>query len=119
MDFKNTLLIAFLFIGINSFAQNILEFNRIISHSGPLNGETITLDTVPAGKTYKITSFIKSNQYVNMVINNMDWGTDVSRINEKYSFPVWLKEGDILKVYNWSNSNYSYHISGIEFNIVQ
>ena len=116
---KNILLIACLFVGFSSFAQKRLEFNRIISHSGTISSQTLTLDTVPAGKTYKITSFIKSYQYVNMIINNMSWPSSGGVINQYYSFPIWLKEGDILKVYNSTSSNYSYHISGIEFNIVQ
>jgi hypothetical protein len=119
MDFKKILLIACLFVGLNTFAQKRLEFNRIFSHSGTISSQTLTLDTVPAGKTYKITSFIKSHGYVSMLINNMSWGSSYSNINEDYSFPIWLKEGDILKVHNYSSSNYSYHISGIEFNIVQ
>jgi hypothetical protein len=122
MDFKKVLLILCFFVSLNTVAQKRLEFNRIISHSGTMsNIQTITLDTVPAGKTYKITSFIKSLSQVNMIFNNMIWGNGGGMINQNYSFPIWLKEGDILKVYCYgsSSSNYTYHISGIEFNIVQ
>ena len=72
MDFKHTLLIAFLFIGLNSFAQNRLEFNQIVSISGPLSSAGYSqLDTVPIGKAYKVTAFNQGSDgyYVNLTIN--------------------------------------------------
>jgi hypothetical protein len=119
MDFKKTLLIACLFVGLNSFAQKRLEFNEIVSFSGSLSNQTITLDTVPVGKAYKITSFIKTHVYIDILVNNISWGSTYGRVNENYSFPIWLKEGDILGVRCFGSTFYSYHISGIEFNIVQ
>ena len=119
MDFKKTLLIAFLFMGINSFAQKRLEFNQIVSISGSYSYTGYSqLDTVPPGKTYKITAYNQSGSYnVLLTIN----GSVLSPVSYKGGvvFPLWLKAGDILGVYRASSSLDSYHISGIEFNIVE
>ena len=120
MDFKKTLLIAFLFIGINSFAQNRLEFNQIVSISGSFSSSGYSqLDTVPVGKAYKVTSYNQSSgsYYHRLTIN----GSALFPATYKGGlvFPLWLKAGDILGVYRASSSLDSYHISGIEFNIVE
>tara|TARA_B110000459_G_scaffold190419_1_gene225497 strand:+ start:654 stop:1022 length:369 start_codon:yes stop_codon:yes gene_type:complete len=120
MDFKNTLLIAFLFVGLNTFAQNRLEFNRIVSLSGSIaGGSTLNLDTVPVGKTYKITAFKGIGKYVTFIINNITHPIHDDSQDFNFQFPVWLKEGDVVGVQNcYYNSGTGYHISAIEFNIV-
>jgi hypothetical protein len=130
MDFKNTLLIAFLFIGINSFAQNRLEFNQIVSLTGSNNSTGyFPLDTVPEGKAYKITSYNQSATSYNFMLT-INGGLQVGEgfyghlhpVTYKGGlvFPLWLKAGDILGVHRsaWGEIA-SYHISGIEFNIVE
>ena len=122
MDFKNKLLIAFLFVGLNTFAQNRLEFNRIVSLSGSLaGGQIMQLDTVPLGKAYKITAYHDSDHYIGFTINNFMWPNNTNINNHpSNSFPIWLKEGDILGVQDTysSGGGGTYHISAIEFNII-
>ena len=121
MDFKKTLLIACLFVGFNTVAQNRLEFNRIVSLSGSItssSGGTISqLDTVPVGKAYKITAFHHTSDHVGLSINNLVY--QYTSQNTSLQVPVWLKEGDILSIqYTWNAGSGTYHISAIEFNIV-
>ena len=117
---KNILLIACLFVGLNTVAQNRLEFNQVISLSGSLSAslQSIQLDTVPLGKAYKITAWNTGGTYVIFNINNLIFPHAYS--NATSQFPIWLKEGDVLGVQNtYSQGNGGvYHISGIEFNIV-
>ena len=119
MDFKKLLLIFFLFVGLNTVAQNRLEFNRIVSLSGSLAGtQIIQLDTVPVGKTYKITAFNHSNNQIGLNINNLTY--PYASTTTSLQVPIWLKEGDILGVqdtYSFGGGG-TYHISAIEFNIV-
>ena len=122
MDFKKILLIACLFVGLNTFAQNRLEFNKVISLSGVINAGNppVSVYTVPVGKILKITSFVRSSIYANISINSMVYANGVGVSNDSYHFPIWLKEGDVLEIkFTYSNSSSVYHISGIEFNIVQ
>jgi len=118
MDFKKLLLILCLFVGLNTFAQNRLEFNRIVSLSGSLAGtQIIQLDTVPVGKTYKITAFNYTNNYIGLNINNLTYPYASS--NTSLQVPIWLKEGDILGIqFTYGNGSGTYHISAIEFNII-
>ena len=118
MDFKHTLLIAFLFIGINSFAQKRLEFNEIVSFSGTtFLTQTIQLDTVSVDKVIKVTSLNANSIYMQIIINNITY--DYTEHSNNLSTPIWLKEGDILGIQSTSNGYGKYHISGIEFNIVE
>lgn len=119
MDFKKLLLIACLFVGFSSFAQKRLEFNRIVSITGN-NSQAYQysiLDTVPLSKAFKITTFNTNGSY-SLFINSMTVNQYVSSISNK--LPIWLKEGDVLGVKSHNNStNNFFHISGIEFNIVE
>ena len=112
MDFKKLLLIFFLFVGLNTFAQNRLEFNQVINISS--NTTNYSLDTVPQNKVWKITGIAAGNStaYARPIINNND-------INQEYiTYPYWLKEGSIIGA--WINSNYPNNLefSIIEFNII-
>ena len=117
MDFKKTLLMACLFVGLNTFAQNRLEFNRIVSLSGSLaGGQIMQLDTVPQNKVWKIINFVSNYQigpYARPVINNINVNVDPSFI-----CPYWLKEGGVIGI--WINPQYasSLELSIIEFNII-
>jgi hypothetical protein len=117
---KNILLIACLFVGLNTVAQNRLEFNQIVSISGSFGSAGYSqLDTVPAGKAYKVTGFNQSgSSYSTFLTIN---GSELQPVSYKGGlvFPLWLKEGDILGVFRSTSSVRRYHISGIEFNIVQ
>ena len=117
MDFKKTLLILCLFVGLNTVAQNRLEFNEIVSFSGTTYGtQTIQLDTVSVDKVIKVTSLNANSNYIQIIINNIT--NDYGGSSNNLSTPIWLKEGDILGIQSTWNGNYNYHISGIEFNIV-
>ena len=138
MDFKKLLLIFFLFVGLNTFAQNRLEFSQVV-----------TLDTnytsvqpaynftyygiyyyVPAGKVWKIESsstngyFFINDVEVPLMVSSGSSGTLSSAFNP--NFPIWLKSGDKIR-YRWNgycgNGNsctatHNFFISIIEFNIV-
>ena len=113
-------LFTFLLVAISatSFAQGNLQFNDVISFSGTTYGtQTIQLDTVAVDKVIKVTSLNVTANYAQIIINNItnSYGSSLSDVN----FPIWLKEGDILGIQSTWNGNYNYHISGIEFNIVE
>jgi len=111
---KKTLLIICLFVGLNTVAQNRLEFNQVlnISSTGITN---YSLDTVPQNKVWKITGFVSDNSHslVRPVINNVPLG-ELSQP----TFPYWLKEGGVIGV--WTNPSYTLFLeySIIEFNVV-
>ena len=112
---KKTLLILCLFVGLNTVAQNRLEFNQVlnIASTGITN---YSLDTVPQNKVWKITGFISDNDIslIRPVINNVALG-DSPQI---HPFPYWLKEGGVIGV--WTNPTYTLFLeySIIEFNVV-
>ena len=115
-------LFTFLLLAISatSFAQGNLQFNEVVSFSGTTYGaQTIQLDTVAVDKVIKVTSLnsTSTSNYVQIIINNITNGFGSSQTD--LSFPIWLKEGDILGIQSTWNGNYNYHISGIEFNIVE
>ena len=111
---------TFLFVAISamSFAQGNLQFNKVVSFNGTISGYTpsMPLDTVGVGKVIKVTSLNRGSNYIQLTINDLSavYGSSIAN----YNFPVWLKEGDILGISSGWNSTYSYHLSGIEFNII-
>ena len=127
---KKKLLIACLFVGLNTVAQNHLEFNQVVtidsSYTIPNVGNGYYYDGeyyyVPSGKAWKVESF-SSNGYfqindvtlIGRVFNNA--GVD------PISFPIWLKSGDKIRYSNYyhnagSNVGIEFFISALEFNIV-
>ena len=113
-------LFTFLLVAISatSFAQGNLQFNEVVSFSGTTYGtQIIQLDTVAVDKVIKVTSLNSTDYYVQIIINNITHAYGSSQTDER--FPIWLKEGDILGIQSTWNGNYNYHISGIEFNIVE
>jgi hypothetical protein len=135
MDFKKTLLIICLFVGLNTFAQNRLEFNQVLTIDTAFS-QTFSPGTqtyygdyhyVPAGKVWKIESFFSNGT---MQINDVDvaaklyYAGSQSSQNvavEPVSFPIWLKSGDKIRYRFWHGGNHqsiSFLISALEFNIV-
>jgi hypothetical protein len=128
MDFKKTLLIAFLFIGINSFAQKRLEFNQVITIDTTIttSSNSITTNTVivPIDKTWKIEYFFGDHLQVNgislgyMTESSYNYGA-AARFT---SNAIWVKEGDQIRFQTGGCGNgcgtRSYFLSAIEFNIV-
>ena len=127
---------TFLFIAISatSFAQGNLQFNKVVNVSGVTpGGNVFTTVTVPAGKVWKITSStwlnsagsITSSTYAMtplcigpFLLNG--WKTSNGGAYNPVTFPIWLEEGDydVKHCDAQSASNYTYAISGIEFNII-
>jgi len=129
MDFKKILLIFFLFVGLNTVAQNRLEFNQVVTIDTSFTatgGSNIYTDTyiVPNNKVAKVV-LAKINNYSsgygNIWVNGVQWsaldGNDIS-----IDRPLWLKAGDNIvcggRKYNTYNVTYFMHINIIEFNIV-
>jgi hypothetical protein len=139
MDFKKTLLIICLFVGLNTFAQNRLEFNQVLtidtnytgSFAGNVNHIHYGSDYyVPAGTVWKIESHATDGTLeindieVPFVIYGGSGSSQSVAVNN--IFPIWLKSGDKIR-YRWNgycSSNggcaitYQFFISIIEFNIV-
>lgn len=138
---KKILLIACLFVGLSSFAQNRLEFNQVISVDSLLtynigSGNYTVYShilTVPPNKTWKI-EFLSMN--CSWLIN----GTQITTYIGQYiqsgagggaygvsgftGQSIWLKEGDQIKAKYTGSTNGStfyqnFYLSAIEFNIVQ
>lgn len=135
MDFKKTLLIICLFVGLNTVAQNRLEFNEVITIDTTFS-QTFSPGTqtyygdyhyVPDGKVWKVEYWYSNGC---MQINDMDilgklhYAGSQSSQNvavEPVSFPIWLKSGDKIRYKFWHNGNnqsISFFISVLEFNIV-
>jgi hypothetical protein len=125
MDFKKTLLIACLFVGLNTFAQNRLEFNQVITIDSTISITTTFYNTtqsvhsniyiVPAGKVWKIEYIVPFNYA--FLINNRSLFNGYYKDNGT----LWLKEGDEVK-FKYSTSStgsLTFFLSAIEFNIVQ
>jgi hypothetical protein len=109
MDFKKTLLILCLFVGLNTVAQNRLEFNQVLNISS--NTTIYSLDTVPQNKVWKITGSAAQDNtnYCTPIINGVIFNT--------ITYPYWLKEGGVIGV--WSNGlSKTFEFSIIEFNVV-
>jgi hypothetical protein len=93
-------------------AQGNLQFNQALLFSGT------TLNTVPAGKVWKVENSGQSytnggsNAYASLVINGQNWFPQGSG-GTLPSGPIWLPAGTTIA--GWSN-NTQYNI--IEFNLV-
>jgi hypothetical protein len=129
---KRLLVLFFvLFASVNLlFAQgNTLVFNQVLTFSN--NNITVspyTIGTVPAGKVWKI-EYMGSYRYSNhntFVINSGTSENEYSLFvyesasaNPTPHGPVWLKQGDVIKVMTGSISYpATYFISVLEFNVV-
>jgi len=139
MDFKNTLLIICLFVGLNTFAQNRLEFNQVITYDttmiDPVGPHTFNLISetliVPAGKVWKM-EYLSTHEQLSWWINDSEipsftYVTSTSNIYIKsaistYQNKIWLKSGD--EIYgrfdyicnNCGTQERSLFMSIIEFN---
>jgi hypothetical protein len=123
---KKILTIVFIFFTVQSFAQGNLQFNQVKTFSGSSWNASLTIDTVPQGKIWKIESMgfsgvgnsamtINGARYINYL------GSYYSPYNS--SLPnsgqvaiketLWLKSGDVL---GWEYGNYV--ITLIEYKII-
>jgi hypothetical protein len=113
-------------------AQGNLQFNRVITYSGTLNGGTSSdIWTVPTGKVWKIESLpnpgvlvttgsnalmaLNINGVASITFNNSNYPTQIN-------LPIWLKENDNIKFSHAAGSigyYFNYYISIIEFNLTQ
>ena len=133
MKYIYTLL--FVAISAMSFAQGNLQFNQVINISGLTpGGNVFTTVTVPAEKVWKITSSSWLNAAGNLPGSGgtlipfcigpymlKGWYYYNGYFVDPVTFPIWLEEGDYdVKFCNstQTTSNFTYAISGIEFNIV-
>jgi len=146
MDFKKTLLIICLFVGLNTVAQNRLEFNQVLTID---SNYTVTHGSstgfvnygdyyyVPTGKVWKILSYVVTGATQNRLeINDIEMfpqlhtsggGGTLMVAVEPVHLPIWLKSGDKIRYkfinnsQNQNNNNTFYakfFLSIIEFNIV-
>ena len=129
---------AFLFVAISAttFAQGgNLQFNKVINISGLTpGGNVFTTVTVPAEKVWKITSSSWLNSGGNLPgsLGNIipfcigpymlkGWYQYNGSTLDPVTFPIWLEEGDYDVKFchpTQTTSNWTYAISGIEFNII-
>jgi hypothetical protein len=136
---KHTFLILCLFVGLNTVAQNRLEFNQVINITKSeaiiaINNPTVhyspTTDTiVPAGKVWKV---VKANTH--SYENNTE-STSVlcarfllndNPLNQSSDLEgLWLDSGTKLSFfgycctnYSWTAYNLHFYISIIEYNII-
>ena len=133
---KHLYTLLFVAISAASFAQGNLQFNKVINISGLTpGGNVFTTVTVPAEKVWKITSSSWLNAAGNLPASSQSsiipfcigpymlkgWYYYNGYFVDPVTFPIWLEEGDYdVKFCNstQTTSNWTYAISGIEFNIV-
>ena len=126
--FSSFLMLISLFVK----AQGNLQFNRVITYSGTLNGGTNSDTwTVPIGKVWKIESLPNPGTiFTNGGTGNMAFninGVAVIYLNTannpgQINLPIWLKENDNIRfsyTVASSSSFYNHYISIIEFNLTQ
>ena len=139
MDFKKTLLIICLFVGLNTFAQNRLEFNQVINITkseaiavitNPTMHYSPTTDTiVPVGKVWKV---VKANTH--SYVNNTESTNSLcarfllndNPLNQSSDLEgLWLESGTKLSFFGyacsnitWTPYNLHFYISIIEYNII-
>jgi hypothetical protein len=105
MNLKKLTYFTFLII-VSLHSQNNLEFNQT------LNLNIVEAETVPSGKTWKITSATHNEIKIDGVnwptLRKETWGGDIAMAS---NLPIWVSEGKTL---SWTANNY---ISVLEFNI--
>ncbi|MEC9209752.1 MAG: hypothetical protein VX762_04930 [Bacteroidota bacterium] len=134
---RKTLLIFCLFVGLNTVAQNRLEFNQVVTIDTNYNpyqayGNFTYYDSyyyVPAGKAWKIEASA-SNGYLE--INDVDMQHRYYAGSGSYQsvainnlYPIWLKSGDKIR-YRFNGScgtsgcwpTIRHFTSILEFNVV-
>jgi hypothetical protein len=108
---------------------NSLVFNQVLTFSNAnITSSPYTIATVPTGKVWKIEYMgsYRSSYPNSFAINTgsaendygvFSYGNSLS--NPTPHGPIWLKEGDVIKILNATGgSPATYFISIIEFNIV-
>jgi hypothetical protein len=120
-------------------AQGNLQFNKVKTLTGTIPGQTsLNLDTVPAGKVWKIESIGLSPLFLQIggyacsetffAINGVEFVNHAPRVNNSNlvvlnNQSLWLKAGDRIGYIYRSlggncNTNQPYVISIIEYNII-
>jgi hypothetical protein len=133
---KHLFTILLVAISATTFAQGNLQFSKVINVSGVTpGGNVFTTVTVPVGRVWKITSSSWLNVNGNLPASSQSsiipfcigpyllkgWYQYNGSTLDPVTFPIWLEEGDYdVKFCNstYTTSNYTYAISGIEFNII-
>jgi hypothetical protein len=135
LSLRNTLCIAlFSVLGSLLYSQGNLQFNQVLTFTGSIgvigpNAVTSPIQTVPAGKVWKIESVggLASNQSSGNVRFGIQINTGISivywnNLIDQNICPIWLKTNDNLQFYYHNPSTNaqtcSYIISVVEFNII-
>jgi hypothetical protein len=126
---KNYLLFFYLLFTSGLNAQGNLQFNQVVTLNGtPTPCVNTNIDTVPAGKVWKIEAWTNNNE-VNIYFNNTlynnhflaVWGNNNGTQMQLSSNmnPIWLKGGDVISVTisNQFCQARPYFFSILEFNI--
>ena len=121
---KTFFFLIILLLSSIAFSQGNLQFNRVVNDAGYIvvtNSSCTdvfgTTYTVPAGKVWKIESFVTLTLSNYIMLN----GKQISPTN---NVPFWLKEGDVFafntssKCGSGGNNSMNWFFSAIEFNIV-
>jgi hypothetical protein len=109
---RNLFLIVIILFNYVLFAQGNLQFNQALLFSGQ------TLNTVPAGKIWKVKNTAQSYNssgsalYTSLVINRQSWFPQGSG-GSLPSGPIWLPAGSTISGYT---AYTQFNI--IEFNII-
>jgi hypothetical protein len=109
---RNLFLLVSVLFNFVLFAQGNLQFNQALLFSGQ------TLNTVPAGKIWKVENTAQSYStsgsalYSSLVINGQAWFPQPSG-GSLPSGPIWLPAGSTISGYS---ANTQFNI--IEFNII-
>ena len=131
---KIGLLVMILLLGVKASAQGNLQFNQVLTFTGSIgvtgpNAVTSPIQTVPAGKVWKIehvggsasnqsSSNVRFGIQTNSGVSMVYWHTLV----DQNICPIWLKASDNLQFYyhnpGGTPQSCTYIISVVEFNII-
>ncbi len=123
-----------LLFGVKASTQGNLQFNQVLTFTGSIGvtgptGVTSPIQTVPAGKVWKIehvggsatnqsSSNCRFGIQINSGISMVYWHTLV----DQNICPIWMKTSDNLQFYYYNPGgtaqSCSYTISVVEFNII-
>jgi hypothetical protein len=108
-----------------SFSQGNLQFSQVYNYLGstiPVYGPygsvshwSITY-TVPLNKVWRI-EYMTANQNQNLYINDLFASSIIVNGTATYP-PIWVREGNTIKVGTYANVQSNYHINIVEFNII-
>ena len=109
-----------------SFSQGNLQFSQVYNYLGstiPVYNPNGTVSwwsityTVPLNKVWRIESVTTSYSSQALFINDI-WASNIV-INGTATYPpIWVREGNTIKVGTNANYQSNYHINIVEFNII-